>query len=438
MGWFGMVPAGVPEEQRYVDYVDRDYDVRLGEFAGGGYLSSELGFAALAVALSPLVPSPADLDLRLVGAVHAAALLVALWLLLAGLRPLHPAARVLAGVLAVLILTDVAYVAYFNSFFSEPASLVFLLAFLGTALLWLRARLPGGWLRVAVLTSAVGLVTSKPQNAVLGLVLAGAALLLAAGARARAAGATRFLVLAAVGMAVGALVYVSLAPVGIRRNVTYHAVFLEILPNSPAPREDAAALGLDPGWLRFAGTDAFAPESGMTDPAFRQDFFQRVGSVEIAGFYLARPGRVAAAVRRGAAGALEMRPAGLANVERATGAPPRTQTTAYSAWSGAKRRWVARSAPLISVVLAAGVTVPFVRRAHGRGRSRLVDDRLLALCAVMALGELAIVVVGEGTLDLARRLFLFHALVDLCAAGLAVATAHWLATRRGFTGAEIQ
>jgi len=74
MGWFGMVPAGIPEDQRYVDFVDRDYDLRLGQFAGGGYLSSELGFTALAVALSPLISSPADLDLRVVGAVHAAAL----------------------------------------------------------------------------------------------------------------------------------------------------------------------------------------------------------------------------------------------------------------------------------------------------------------------------------------------------------------------------
>jgi len=436
MGWFGIVPAGVPEEQRYVDYVERDYDVRLGQFAGGGYLSSELGFAALAVALSPLVPSPADLDLRVVGAVHGAALLAALWLLLVGVRPLHPAARITAAALAVLILTDVAYVAYLNSFYSEPASLVFLLAFAGLALSWLGAGMPGGWLRVGVLASAVGLITSKPQNGVLGLVLAGAALWLATGARARGAGATRFLVLTAVGLAVGSLVYVSVAPSAIRRNVAYHAVFWEILPNSPAPLEDAAALGLDPAWLRFSRTTAFAPESGMSDPAFRRDFLRAVGPEEIAGFYLRRPGRVAAAIGRGATAALEMRPAGLANVERRTGAPPRTQTSAFSIWSSAKRRLLGSSAPLVAVVLAAALIVP-LRRRRSVGASRAVDDRLLALFATMAVAELGIVVLGEGDLDLARRLFLFHALVDLCAAGLAVAAVHWLATRPSFVKALV-
>jgi hypothetical protein len=170
-----------------------------------------------------------------VGAVHAAALLVGLWLLLVGLRPLHPVARILAGALAVLILTDVAYVAYFNSFFSEPASLVFLLVFVGLALRWQQAGLPAGWLRTGMLMAAIALVTSKPQNAVLGLVLAGAALLLAIGPGARAAGATRFLAVGAAGLAVGSLVYVSVAPSGIRRNVTYHAVF----PGDPAELADA-------------------------------------------------------------------------------------------------------------------------------------------------------------------------------------------------------
>src|SRR5262249_20728173 len=72
-----------------------------------------------------IVSRDGKLDIEVMGAIHALALLAAFARLLIATRGLR--FRLLIWIAMLLILTDVAYVAYCNTFFAEPASLIFLL-----------------------------------------------------------------------------------------------------------------------------------------------------------------------------------------------------------------------------------------------------------------------------------------------------------------------
>ena len=109
-------------------------------------------------------------DIAPLAAVHALALLGALWLLMRAARGLPPAARWTAAGLLALAFTDVGYAAYLNSFYSEPASLVFFLCAVGPG------RDPGGNARLRILAALAAFlvlfVAAKPQNFAAALPLA--------------------------------------------------------------------------------------------------------------------------------------------------------------------------------------------------------------------------------------------------------------------------
>src|SRR5947208_11208421 len=98
-----------------------------------GYLSSELPIARAAIEAHRAVQGQRSFDLRWLGAFNALVLLMGLAFLLSGARQTGRTGWMVASVLAVLAFTDVGYVLYLNSFYSEPAELGLLLATVGAA-----------------------------------------------------------------------------------------------------------------------------------------------------------------------------------------------------------------------------------------------------------------------------------------------------------------
>src|ERR1700687_983676 len=94
--------------------------------------STEDLFVRLALLVNKAVSKDGTLDIRVIGLVHALAFLAALTWLLYVTQALP--ARPLLWIGILLITTDVAYVAYFNSFYAEAASYVFCLLLLAESI----------------------------------------------------------------------------------------------------------------------------------------------------------------------------------------------------------------------------------------------------------------------------------------------------------------
>jgi len=373
--------------------------------------SAELLLAGTARGLHTVFWPDGLFDLRLLGAVHLAFYLAAIWLVLRAARTLPIPARIVIAIGALLATPDVAYVAYLNSFYSEPASLVFLLALLGVGLRWLRAPAPGRAVAWAYFVCAALVVSTKAQHHVLALPLALLPVLLLASAEGRRMRPT--LVAVAAGLLVVGASLLATMPDWLRNPARWNGVFYGLLLDSPSPAADLAALGLEPTLARFVGV-AGVEANGTVERAPVMEVGGRLDFRAIAAFYLRHPGRFVRVASRCAEHAFTWRGALLGNYTRDSGRPARAHAPSLTGWSVfqdrvfPKRLWFLAS----FLALFSGVAIWELRRGLGTPRARTA---LLCLTVgLMTVLAFAVVVLAGGTEDTAVDLFLFQVLFDVC------------------------
>jgi hypothetical protein len=119
------------------------------------YLTSERPILNVALVLNRLLAKDGSFDLRIMGFCNLAFYLGAIALFLRAFRNRNTFSRLFVAVTVLILCPDVKWVAYFNSFYCESASLIFLFSTLGLALLCAGKRLQGraawfGWLGYVV------------------------------------------------------------------------------------------------------------------------------------------------------------------------------------------------------------------------------------------------------------------------------------------------
>lgn len=160
--------------------------------------------------------------------------------------------RLVVALALVLVVADARYIAYFNSGYTEPGSLLF-----GLLTIDLFARLAvGEGDRVpnllAFVASSALLIWSKPQNVILAVPLAFLAVRLAildSSMRWRVATAASAAVLV-----VSAVAYRAVPPpLWYKQHIRHIAVFNSLLPTSPDPAADLRELGVEPALATLSG-----------------------------------------------------------------------------------------------------------------------------------------------------------------------------------------
>jgi hypothetical protein len=427
MGRFGI---GYPTD-RYEDRYFRHFIVRYPIHARFRWLlglpSSEWLFVALAYLANPFVTAPGWFDIRVLGLLHAATFVGAACLLAKAAGSLGWPAWSALSLSLIFVFSDVGYLEYFNSFYSEPAS--FLALFL-TVAACVRLAAPGGQTRACLagyLAAAAVFVCAKPQNVPLGFLMAAFTTRLAGLRPDPAWGrASRRAALAVAALA--ALYGLGTARI-MNRYYPYVSVFNELLPYSPDPRRDLAELGVDPALVRYSGVGPFTPATPVDDPAFRAAFTERVSLGALLLFHARHPVRAWAAFERCAPLALTLRPSGLGNYEQQAGHPPFARSRTFSAWSRLRTRLAPKTAAGLLGLLALCAAGAMLWRARTPGPgARLLAEGILLLAA-MAAAEYALVALTAGLTDTAKHMFLFSLLFDMTLVATAVVVAFRLGPR---------
>lgn len=419
MGYAGFQHTTDVYGERYFSFLRTRYAVVSPGWFRGGYHSSEtlLAFVAryvhLAFSKQPLF------DIRLLGAIHAALLLLALAGLIRACRGLAVPTQALVAALLVFVFTDVGYAAPFNSFYSQTASLLFLLLTAAIAAEAVRRGRLSGALLFAYFGCALLFVGSKPQErlaapllALFGMRLAGA----------RFAGAwRRMAVWLGIGLCAFSVWYGRHTPYTLREATMFQVVFDELLAHSAAPAADAAELRLDPDWVKYTGSNAYAPDSPLLHPSFRVRFLHQVGYRQVLRFYVRHPKRLVERVERASLQAWLLRP-DFGNFEKSPEHPELSLATQFSLWSRMRGRLGAH--PLFWIVLLLGgnlaaALATYRRSSHG-GRQFREGVILVVLMSGLAF---AVCILAQAPPDLSRALYAYHALCDL----LLIADAGWIA-----------
>jgi hypothetical protein len=373
-----------------------------------GFLSSESALVALSLPLNRLLAKDQFFDLRCLGFIHILILLFAAWLFIVYSRQLRPLARFVFLCLLFLIFTDAGYVVYFNSFYSEPSSFIFLFCTLALLLLTFQSPHIGTLLGCAF--CCLFFVTAKPQNAALGVLLAVIFL------RLRNLRSDRRWRLTNVALALGVVLvsagYSVSNPTFSYKTTYYMAVFTELLKYSPTPSQDLNELGVSTNLAQYRGTTPFEPSVPRDSPEFR-NFFDQMSFGKIGIFYLHHPGRLHESLNRTAELALLARPIMLGNFEKSAGLPPYERSRAFSDWSYWKRKYGPKtitSFEFLCGIETIGIVILYCRK-------RTLVERLLlelqALLMAMAVVQILTVSVTMGSIDAIKQMFLFNILFDI-------------------------
>jgi hypothetical protein len=430
MGYAGFQHTTADAGERYFAFLRTRYAVVRPGWFRPGYHTSETLLALAARGVHVALGGGGAFDLRTLAAIHAFLLLLAIAGIVRACRELAPAAQATVALLLVVVFTDVGYVAPFNSFYSQTASLLFLLLTAAVAADAVRRGRLAGPRLAAYFALALLFVGSKPQERLAAPLLALFGMRLAATSwRAPWRSAAAWLSIALCAFSVW---YGRHTPYTLREATMFQVVFGEILGRSATPAEDAAELGLDPEWLRYAGTNAYAPDSPLLQSGFRRAFLHRVGYRKVVRFYLRHPKRLAGRLERASRDLWTLRPS-LGNYERSAGHPPGARTTAFALWSGLLEH-LGRRPVVWALLLFAGnllAATASYRRSTLRGRFFLEGVVLLVAMAGLAF---AVCALADAPIESARPLYTFHALVDL----ILIADAGWcvqaLARRRSRYG----
>jgi len=361
------------------------------------YLTSQLPFVSIAYELNHLLSKPGAFDIRALSTVELAVLLFLFWRLAGLVEEIGGRGRVAGLVLVTLVVTDLRNLAFFNTFYCEPAVFLFGIAFV--LCLFQSLRNPSARAIWLLAVSSALLVTSKPQHAATGVVIGSCLMTLPF----VAPDWRRHLRLClAAGAIVGAAVLVSVR-VGnpLKMSPLYNTIFNGLLRESENPARDLAAIGIDPAAQAYRGTNAFMPN--RAGPSL---FPGTATYPKLFGFYLLRPRYLA---RRAAKAitdsAMSNEILDLGNFERGRGYPCRAH--AFSLWDS-MRSWIGRPRMIQGFFL---ITIP---------AALFLGIRRKSACALgyVVLGSLAIstffvTALADG-MDHRRHLFFFHLLFDCC------------------------
>jgi hypothetical protein len=348
-------------------------------------------------------------DIRIQAGLYTLILLFGIWLILVSTRSLAVGTRIIICGLLILIFTDVGYISYFNSFYSEGTGLAFLVLAIGCSLALATEQRSRALLLLGYFFAIGMVITSKPQYFPLVLLLAPLGVYTS-----RNIGYIRgYWVAGSMALAlfcVGAW-YFAQAPQLMKLHIAYVEIFMDLLPRSDTPEQDLIDLGLDPNFAVFSGTTPYEPDSPLNDLRVRTELSTKVGSFTVPLFYLKHPVRLYQLCARCSKHCFSNRLRRFGYYEATTGKPPRAQP--FGIWSIVRERAFPRSVFFLGLFFASGIGALFLAR-ESSAKLRYIHLLYALFVFVAVLQFFIAVVVGGGRADLQKHLFMFNLAFDVC------------------------
>ena len=345
------------------------------------HTSSHL-FVGAARWLNVLLISPDIFDIRVLGALYLACFLLGIYLILIFTRRFAFHWRCLIAAALFGMYTDTAYMAYFNSFYSEPTALVALILIVGCSLLLMTRR--AGFPALAGYFAVAGLlVTAKPMYVPFaGLFIPFGIYLTRFVSFKFRHGFTVAVSSVLLMLAIG---YQAITPEWLRMKASYIAIFSILLPDSPDPESDVLALNLKPEWIRYIGTTPYDADGPVeTDAEFRKEFTNRVRTITIPKFLLQHPAQLYRVASHIAPQLVTTLPIYAGYYEISNGKPPRSKPPAP--WSGIRATLFPASLWLLILYFVSGV-VAFGMSFRKR-QTELIRGTLLLYSLLVAFGAI--------------------------------------------------
>ncbi|GLX70386.1 hypothetical protein [Paenibacillus glycanilyticus] len=378
--------------------------------------SSQTVFVRLSLWISQVLGYNERFDIRIQASLYSLLYIGAVYLLVKA-ATWRASRRMGYGIAAaaVFVFGDIAYVMYFNSFYSESIMLITLMYLFSAAMLLYQRQYNDYVLLFLFGASALILTTCKQQNAPIGLIIGLVAILFVFLRRERifrlfASLQAVILILTAIGT------YVLIPEEFVNIN-KYHAMTRGVLMTADNSEEALAFFGIDEQFsvLRGATYYDFLSPIPVDSEEMEKQFLDKYDFVSIARYYLSHPDSAGKIFETAARNAFYNRTK-LGNYEKSAGKPFGTLTHAFAGYSYLKEKLVPKTSGFVVIwmVTIAGLYSPsFYRAVKARSLRRALRLPVILMMAASGLCAMAVAVIGAGDADLSKHEFLFVVVFDL-------------------------
>lgn len=417
-------PAGIDyltadAGDRYFKYMHPYFNLQGLNIWGFSYSFSEMVFIKLAMVINMLAFDRHIFDIRFLSGLYSLVFLGVLYVVFRYNKQKHWFSNLVLAAVLLLIFTDVGYIAYFNSFYGEAMSLLFLGLILGIALLLARQERPKTWLMVSFFAAALFFVNAKLQNSPLGILIALFGLRFLWKREDKVW--RRITVGCSVFLMLFSIITYAVIPRELRDINIYQSVFFGILKDSPSPEKDLEELGLSKELTVLAGTNYFMTDVPIRqqDPIMRKEFYPNISHTKVLLFYMKHPDRYMQKLEATAKNAFAVRQGYLGNYAKEDQVQGDPKGNLYGTWGRFKRYVFPHRFLFILLYFAAYFGVLITAWIRRKAHSEKLYVEALLLLGVLGVTQYVIPVLGDGEADISKHLFLFNVCFDMMFVGMA-------------------
>lgn len=403
---------------QYLGYFVKNYGVYQYYNENGATLfSSQSLFIKASLVINLLFQSSHIFDIRFQAGMYIVLYTAAVYLLVEALTwKMSKKRGYLVSILAIFILGDTGYTAYFNSFYSESVVLIMTIFMVAAGILLYRKRYNDYLLLALFVLSAILLTTSKQQNAPVGVIIAIFGIFFIYIRKKRSYRIiTTTLLITLLGVGIGSYVLIPQEFVNINK---YHAMTRGVMMGSMNPEKTLESFGIDKQYAVLDETLYYNPyTSAAVDSELMQDqFYSKYSVGSILSYYLVHPDQAGKMLNLAAQDGFTIRPHALGNYEASTGKPFGSQTIFFSGYSLLKDTLAPKTFGFVILwtLIIIGLYMPsFVKAMRSHQRRNAVRLPLIVMMIMIGLSGIIGSIVGAGDADLAKHEFLFTLIFDL-------------------------
>lgn len=323
----------------------------------------------------------------------------------------HVYSNIAVKVVFALIFLDCGYLVYFNSFYGESTTLIFLLLSF-VLLLYLERNKSSYWVYIGLILSLFIFSGSKAANFPSMLLLCIPLVYYAfknEGLRKRI-----IICITVVVMLFASYSYIKLAPQWMENDTTFQAVFFGVLYNNPSVEKATQALGLPQELSDFESMNAYNWQSLTQDKKgdidFQALFFDRISKIGVLNYYLTHPAFFAGKLDESAEATLPLRPTYLTNLQLSSEQADLRFDFRMNIWESIRKHFSGFASLFLCIILVLSVVnVAALIRRNGSLYSILLRLALIGAAA----GQFIVPIVSNGNADLQKHMFLFNLHLDM-------------------------
>ena len=396
------------------------------------YFSTQFIFIKISMVINYLLKiilgkSPEIFNIKVLGILYGGIYSYGLYLFLTNLKFKRRSIYILFLIISLVILCDMGYLLYFNSFFGEAVIISSLMMTLGALYAFIRTEESGKSIYYGILfyVFALALTGAKVANTPIGILIGLFSLTLFIIKKDRL---NRTLITAgSILIICFSVFYYANAPLWMSQVNNYQSIFYGITKDSKEPEKDLEKLSIPLKYLPLTNTHGFLDHGDFDiyNDEFQREVYDNASFVDILKFYLLNPSRAMEKLKLSADSSVIIRPSYLGNYSKED-MPERLEfTQRFSLWSNIRKNTLGYAFNIIAVfsVLFFIINIyEIINSINRRDNEKIVLSFAALLLFLTTISQFVLPVIGNGEADLQKHMLLFNLCFDL----MVLAGLNWL------------